>query len=90
MRDPKRILEKILGDGKNLDQLEETGEPLDLLNKILRDVVRCRRTQQWISDNYGIDVVVSAATFSAPSVSAVSPDCVIPTTSWVLSRIGFR
>ena len=64
MRDPKRILEKILGDGKDLDQLEKTGESLEQLTKILRDVVRCRRTQQWITDHYGIDVVVSPATFS--------------------------
>ena len=64
MRDPKRILEKILGEGKDLDRLEETGESLEQLTKILRDVVRCRRTQQWITDNYGIDVVVSPATFS--------------------------
>ena len=64
MRDPKRILEKILGDGKDLDRLEETGESLEELTKILRDVVRCRRTQQWITDHYGIDVVVSPATFS--------------------------
>ena len=64
MRDPKRILEKILGDGKDLDRLEETGESLEQLTKILRDVVKCRRTQQWITDNYGIDVVDSPATFS--------------------------
>ncbi len=64
MRGPKRILEKILGDGKDLDRLEETGESLEQLTKILRDVVRCRRTQQWITDHYGIDVVVSPATFS--------------------------
>jgi len=64
VRDPKRILEKILGDGKDLDRLEETGESLEQLTKILRDVVRCRRTQQWITDHYGIDVVVSPATFS--------------------------
>ena len=64
MRDPKRILEKILGDGKDLDRLEVTGESLEQLTKILRDVVRCRRTQQWITDHYGIDVVVSPATFS--------------------------
>jgi len=64
VRDPKRILEKILGDGKDLDRLEETGESLEQLTEILRDVVRCRRTQQWIADNYGIDVVVSPATFS--------------------------
>ncbi len=64
MRDPKRILEKILGDGKDLDRLEETGESLEQLTEILRDVVRCRRTRQWITDNYGIDIVVSPATFS--------------------------
>ena len=64
MRDPKRILEKILGDGKDLGRLEETGESLEQLIEALRDVVRCRRTRQWITDNYGIDVVVSPATFT--------------------------
>ena len=64
MRDPKRILEKILGDGRDLDRLEATGESLEQLTEILRDVVRCRRTRQWITDNYGIDIVVSPATFS--------------------------
>ena len=64
MRDPKRILEKILGDGRDLDRLEATGESLEQLTEILRDVVRCRRTRQWITDNYGIDIVVLPATFS--------------------------
>jgi len=64
LRDPKRILEKILGDGRDLDRLEETGESLEQLTEILRDVVRCQRTRQWITDNYGIDIVVSPATFS--------------------------
>jgi len=64
VRDPKRILEKILGDGRDLDRLEATGESLEQLTEILRDVVRCRRTRQWITDNYGIDIVVSSATFS--------------------------
>jgi len=64
VRDPKRILEKILGDGRDLDRLEATGESLEQLTEILRDVVRCRRARQWITDNYGIDIVVSPATFS--------------------------
>jgi hypothetical protein len=64
VRDPKRILEKILGDGRDLDRFEATGESLEQLTEILRDVVRCRRTRQWITDNYGIDIVVSPATFS--------------------------
>jgi len=33
VRDPKRILEKILGDGKDLDRLEETGESLEQLTE---------------------------------------------------------
>ena len=64
MRDPKRILEKILGDGKDLDRLEETGESIEQLIEVLRDLVRCRRTRRWVIDNYGIDIVVSSATFT--------------------------
>ena len=64
MRDPKRILEKILGDRNHFDRFEETGESIEQLIETLRDVIRCRRSRQWITDNYGIDIVVSAATFN--------------------------
>ena len=64
VRNPKRILEKILGNRKDLDRLEETSESLEELIEILRDLVRCRRTRRWISDNYGIDIIVSSATFN--------------------------
>ena len=64
VRNPKRILEKILADGKDLDRLEETSESLEELIELLRDLVRCRRTRRWISDNYGIDIIVSSATFN--------------------------
>ena len=64
MRNPKRILEKILGTGEDLDRLEETSESLEELIELLRDLVRCRRTRRWISDNYGIDIIVSSATFN--------------------------
>ena len=64
MRNPKRILEKILGNGEDLDQLEETSESLEELIELLRDLVRCRRTRRWISDNYGIDIIVSTTTFN--------------------------
>lgn len=64
MRNPKRILEKILGNGEDLDRLEETSESLEELIELLRDLVRCRRTRRWISDNYGIDIIVSSATFN--------------------------
>ena len=64
MRNPKRILEKILGNRKDLDRLEETSESLEELIELLRDLVKCRRTRRWISDNYGIDIIVSSATFN--------------------------
>jgi len=64
VRDPKRILEKILGDRSYLDRFEETGESIEQLIETLRDVIKCRRTRQWITDNYGIDIVVSATTFN--------------------------
>ena len=64
VRNPKRILEKILGTGEDLDRLEETSESLEELIELLRDLVRCRRTRRWISDNYGIDIIVSSATFN--------------------------
>ena len=64
MRNPKRILEKILGNRKDLDRLEETSESLEELIELLRDLVRCRRTRRWIADNYGIDIIVSSATFN--------------------------
>ena len=64
MRDPKRILEKILGNKKDLDRFKKTGESLELLVEVLRDVARCRRTRKWIVDNYDIDIVVSPETFT--------------------------
>ena len=64
VRYPERILEKILGDDQDLDQFKQTGEPLEQLVEILRDVIRCRRTRQWIANNYQFDIVVSPKTFT--------------------------
>ena len=64
MRDPERILEKILDNGQELGQFEQTGESLEQLIELLRDVIRCRRTRQWISDNYHVDIVVSPEIFT--------------------------
>lgn len=64
MREPRRILEKIIGNGHNLVQFEQTGEPLEQLVEVLRNVIKCRRTRQCIIDNYKVDVVISPKTFS--------------------------
>ena len=72
VRNPKRILEKILGNRKDLDRLEETSESLEELIELLRDLVRCRRTRRWISDNYGIDIIaVSYTHLTLPTILLV-------------------
>ena len=64
MRNPKRILEKIIGISHDFDRLEETGESLEQLVEVLRDVVKCRLTRQWVNNNYGFDIFVSPETFT--------------------------
>ena len=76
VRDPKRILEKILGNGQDPGRFEQTGESLEQLVDILRDVIRCRRTRQWIAIKYDVDIVVSPETFTRlleiPQINFVS------------------
>jgi len=64
LRNPKRILEKIIGISHDFDRLEETGESLEQLVEVLRDVVKCRLTRQWVNNNYGFDIFVSPETFT--------------------------
>jgi len=63
MRDPKRILKKILSDGTDLTLFEQSGEPLDLLVETLREVLRIRRGRQWLVDQSGIDPALSPEGF---------------------------
>ena len=64
MRNPKRILEKIIGISHDFDRLEQTGESFEQLVEVLRDVIKCRLTRQWINNNYGFDIFVSPETFT--------------------------
>ena len=63
MPNPKRILTKLLGDSVKVDRLIETSEPLDLVAEILRDVAKCRKTRQWMLDEFAIDLAISPSTF---------------------------
>ena len=63
MRDPKRILKKILRDGTDLTPFEQSGEPLDLLVETLREVLRIRKGRQWLIDQSGIDPALSPEAF---------------------------
>jgi hypothetical protein len=64
LRNPKRILEKIIGISHDFDRLEQTGESFEQLVEVLRDVIKCRLTRQWINNNYGFDIFVSPETFT--------------------------
>jgi hypothetical protein len=64
LRDPKRILEKIIGINHDFDRFEQTGESFEQLVEVLRDVIKCRLTRQWIKNNYGFDIFVSPETFT--------------------------
>lgn len=63
MRDPKRILKKILSDGTDLTPFEQSGEPLDQLVETLREVLRIRKGRQWLIDQSGIDPALSSEAF---------------------------
>ena len=63
MRDPKRILKKILGESTDLTPFEQSGEPLDQLVETLREVHRIRKGRQWLIDQSGIDPALSPEGF---------------------------
>ena len=63
MRDPKRILKKILSDGTDLTPFEQSGEPLDQLVETLREVLRIRKGRQWLIDQSGIDPALPPEAF---------------------------
>ncbi len=64
MRDPKRLLKKILSEGTDLEPFERSGEPLDLLVESLREVHRIRKVRQWLVDQSRIDPALSPEAFS--------------------------
>jgi hypothetical protein len=63
MRDPKRILNKILGESTDLTPFEKSGEPLDLLVETLREVHRIRKGRQWLIEQSGIDPALPPESF---------------------------
>ena len=64
MRDPIRILKKVLSDGTDLAPFEQSGEPLELLVETLREVLRIRKGRQWLIEQSGIDPALSPKSFN--------------------------
>ena len=63
MREPKRILKKIVGDAVDLEPFEQSGEPLDLLVETLRQVNRIRKLREWLVEQSGIDPALPPEAF---------------------------
>ena len=63
MRDPKRILRKLLGTEANLEPFARTGEPMEQMVETLRDVVRCRKIHNYVQEQFGIKLSISPKSF---------------------------
>ena len=63
MRDPKRILKKLIGPGISIEPFEASGESLEQAVETFRDVVQCRKIRDFIKIQFGMDLAISPETF---------------------------
>jgi len=63
MRDPKRILQKLLGPELEVEPFVGTGEPLEQTVQTFRDVVKCRKVRKYVLDHFGFDLAISPEVF---------------------------
>ncbi len=63
MREPKRILKKLLGSETEVEPFAATGEPLEQAVETLRDVVRCRKIRTYVQEQFGLDLALSPQVF---------------------------
>ena len=65
MRDPKRILKKLLGPETAVEPFAETGEPLQQTVVTFRDVVKCRKIRDFIQEKFGLNLALSPEVFQS-------------------------
>ena len=63
MRDPKRVLSKILGKDVDLASFEASGEDLLLLVETLREISKIRKIRQWLREHTGIETALAPEAF---------------------------
>ncbi len=63
MRDPRRILKKLLGPGTEVEPFVETGEPLEQTVETFRDVVKCRKIRAFVQEQFGLNLALSSEVF---------------------------
>jgi hypothetical protein len=65
LRDPKRILKKLLGPETAVEPFAETGEPLQQTVVTFRDVVKCRKIRDFIQEQFGLNLALSPEVFQS-------------------------
>jgi hypothetical protein len=63
LRDPKRILKKLLGSETKFEPFFKTGESIEQTVETLRDVVKCRKIHTYVKQQFGLNLAVSPQTF---------------------------
>ena len=63
MRNPERILKKLVGPNIDIKRFEVTDEPLEQAVETFRDVIQCRKTRDFLKTSSGIDLAISPKTF---------------------------
>lgn len=63
MRDPQRILKKLVGPETDIAPFEATGEPLQQAVETFRDVGQLRKIRDFVKNNFGIDFALTPETF---------------------------
>lgn len=63
MRDPKRVLKKLLGPEADVEPFAETDESLEQTVETFRDVVKCRKIRDYVQDQFGFDLALSPGVF---------------------------
>ena len=63
MRDPKRILKKLIGPDTEIGPFNASGESLEQAVETFRDVAKCRKIRDFIKASFGIDLAISPETF---------------------------
>lgn len=63
MRDPERILRKLLGPEIEVEPFAATGEPLEQTVETFRDVVKCRKIRDHVQEQFGLNLALSPKVF---------------------------
>lgn len=63
MRDPKRILQKLLGPDVEVEPFAGTGEPLEQTVGTFRDVVQCRKVREYVLEHFRFDLAIAPEIF---------------------------